>query len=326
MKKISIYAAIAIVLSMMASCGGGESSTPLGQLCDVYAELAENKLEVANAFGDVYRASGAEQQSLQEIAVSLSKEMDNKNEALANKAAELGAQLQGTEIPCEVSSDLGFTVDKAFFATVNAQPNLANIVIEANVSGDANKTQYILMIDGHGDILNRMMGTCSENTIRINFRITTDKGPNTARNYGAVRSLRIVSEAEYKGQKTESDVDSSEAVNTGGDNEEITEAAFTGENETSNTAESVTVNGVTISKGANLVETLKKFKNITWDYNADFGVTATVENVWLVIEETDLTQAGQDIINAIPSDMENNIKFSIEYIKPSAKVGQFEAQ
>lgn len=283
-------------------------------------------LSNVNAFGEVYRASGAEQKSLQEKAVSLSKEMDNKNEALANKAAELGAQLQGTEIPCEVSTDLGFTVDRAFFATVNAQPNLANIMIEANVAGNANKTQYILMVDGHGDILNRMMGTCSENTIRINFRITTDKGSNTARNYGAVRSLKIVSEAEYKGLKTESDADSSEAVNADDNNEVIPEATYSGENEPSNTAESIMVNGVTISKGANLVETLKKFKNITWDYNADFGVTATVENVWLVIEETDLTQAGQDIINAIPSDMENNIKFSVEYIKPSAKIGQFEAQ
>lgn len=310
----------------MASCGGGTSSTPLSKLCDIYAEMAENKLEVVNAFGDVYRASGAEQQSLQEKAVSLSNEMDNKNEALANKAVELGKQLQGTEIPCEVSSDLGFTIDKAVFATVNAQPNLANIVIEANVAGAANKIQYILLIDGHGDILNRTMGTCSENTIRINFRITTDKGPNTARNYGAVRSLKIVSEAEYKGQKTESVADSSETVNADDNNEEIPEAAYYGENESSSSAESITVNGVTISKGANLVETLKKFKNITWDYNADFGVTATVENVWLVIDETDLTQAGQDIINAIPSDMENNIKFSVEYIKPSAKIDQFEAQ
>lgn len=326
MKKIPVYAAIAIMLSMMASCGGGTASTPLSDLCDVYAKLAENKLEVVNAFGDVYRASGAEQQALQEKAVSLSKEMDNKNEALAKKAAELGEQLKGTEIPCKVSADLGFTVDKAIFATVNAQPNLANIVIEVNVSGDADKTQYILMIDGHGDILNRVMGICSDNIIRINFRITTDNGPNTARNFGAVRSLKMVSEAEYKGQKAESDANSPESLNADGDNEEIPEAAYTGENESSKTAESVTVNGITISKGANLVETLKKFKNITWDYNADFGVTATVGNVWLVIEETDLTQAGQDIINAIPNDMENNIKFSIDYIKPSAKVGQFEAQ
>lgn len=308
-------------LSTLTSCGGGSSSTPLSNLCDVYAELAENKLEVVNAFGDVYRASGAEQQALQEKAVTLSKEMEAKNEALAQKAVELGEKLQGTEIPCEVSADLGFAIDKAVFATVNAQPNFANIVIQANVQGDATQNQYILMLDENGDILNRTMGRYADNVININFRITTDKGPQTARSYGSVRALKIVSEAEYTGMKV-SDGDNAEADMEAAE----PEPAYTEETESTNSTESVMVNGVTITKGANLAETLRKFNNITWDYNADFGVTATIGNVWLVIDESDLTQKGQDIINAIPSDMENNIPFSVDYIKPSAKINRFESE
>lgn len=322
MKKIFIVAAFVAVLSMLTSCGGGSSSTPLSNLCKVYAELAENKLEVVNAFGDVYRASGTEQQVLQEKAVALSKEMDVKNEALAQKAVELGEKLQGTEIPCEVSADFGFNIDKAIFTTVNTKPNLANIVIQANVQGDAAQNQYVLMLDENGDVLNRTMGRYANNAISINFRITTDKGPNPVRSYGAVRSLKIVSEAEYKGSLKVSDGDNTEANIEAAEPEPV----YTVETESTNPTESVAINGVTISKGANLAETLRKFNNITWDYNADFGVTATIGNVWIVIDESDLTQKGQNIINAIPSDMENNIPFSVDYINPSAKVSQFEAQ
>ncbi|MCM1142011.1 MAG: hypothetical protein NC453_25865 [Muribaculum sp.] len=321
MKKISIVAAFVAVLSVLTSCGGESSSTPLSNLCDVYAELAENKLEVVNAFGDVYRASGSEQQALQEKAVTLSKEMEAKNEALAQKAVELGEKLQGTEIPCEVSANLGFAIDRAVFATVNAQPNFANIVIQVNVQGETAQNQYVLMLDENGDVLDRTIGRCANNVISVNFRVTTDKGPQPARSYGAVRSLKIVTDAEYKGMKAsdgdnaETDIETAEP-----------EPAYTGESESTKSTESVTVNGVTITKGTNLAETLRKFNNITWDYNADFGVTATVGNVWITIDESDLTQKGQDIINAIPSDMENNIPFSVDYIKPSAKINQFESE
>lgn len=91
-------------------------------------------------------------------------------------------------------------------------------------------------------------------------------------------------------------------------------------------SESVTVDGVTITIGANLVATLKQAKKITWDYNIDFGVVANIGNVWIAIDDSDLTQKGRDIINAIPSDMENDISFSIDYIKPSATINSFEAE
>jgi hypothetical protein len=83
-----------------------------------------------------------------------------------------------------------------------------------------------------------------------------------------------------------------------------------------------TVTGV--RKGANLVATLRQFKSITWDYNADFGVIANVPGMWIVVDEADLTPEGQKVINALTSDMENGICFSIDYIKPTAKVGEFE--
>lgn len=89
-------------------------------------------------------------------------------------------------------------------------------------------------------------------------------------------------------------------------------------------AKTVPASASGLRKGANLVETLKQFDNITWDYNADYGVTANVGEYWITIPEDDLTPEGQEIIHSILSDMVNDIKFSVKYIKPSAKVGEFE--
>ena len=79
-------------------------------------------------------------------------------------------------------------------------------------------------------------------------------------------------------------------------------------------------NGVEVKVGAPLADTLRKLGKLTFDYNADYGVTCNVGDRTIVIDTDDLNERGAAVINAITSDMENGIDFSIDYIKPSATI------
>ena len=87
---------------------------------------------------------------------------------------------------------------------------------------------------------------------------------------------------------------------------------------------SIEAGGTTITVGAPLAETLKKAKGARFEYNADFGVDVVVGNVMIRIPDEDITKEGQDFVNAIPSDMDPDIAFKVSFIKPSAKIKDFE--
>lgn len=89
-------------------------------------------------------------------------------------------------------------------------------------------------------------------------------------------------------------------------------------------AKSIEAGGTTITVGAPLAETLKKAKGARFEYNADFGVDVIVGNVMIRIPDEDITKEGQDFVNAIPSDMDPDIAFKVSFIKPSAKIKDFE--
>ena len=89
-------------------------------------------------------------------------------------------------------------------------------------------------------------------------------------------------------------------------------------------AKSVEAGGTTITVGAPLAETLKKAKGVTFDYNADYGVSAVIGNVVIEIPDEDITKEGMDFVNTILADISPNIDFKISYIKPSAKIKDFE--
>ena len=89
-------------------------------------------------------------------------------------------------------------------------------------------------------------------------------------------------------------------------------------------AKSIEAGGTTITVGAPLAETLKKAKGVKFEYNADFGVDAVVGNVMIRIPDEDITKEGQDFVNALLSDIEPDIAFKISFIKPSAKIKDFE--
>ena len=82
--------------------------------------------------------------------------------------------------------------------------------------------------------------------------------------------------------------------------------------------------GTTIAVGEPLAETLRKAKGVTFEYNADYGVACNIGKVYISIPDEDITKAGLDYVNSLTSDIEPNIDFKLEYIKPSAKIKDFE--
>lgn len=82
--------------------------------------------------------------------------------------------------------------------------------------------------------------------------------------------------------------------------------------------------GTTIAVGESLAETLRKAKGVTFEYNPDYGVACNIGKVYISIPDEDITKAGLDYVNSLTSDIEPNIDFKLEYIKPSAKIKDFE--
>jgi hypothetical protein len=136
-----------------------------------------------------------------------------------------------------------------------------------------------------------------------------------------------------KGASTNDDnenvADASEVVNTDTESETAVEDMVEPEPENvtddnSATSGDLVVEGVAIKKGAPIAETLKKFKKISWEYNADFGIIARIGDAWIVVDEADdITPQGREFMNTITSDMVPDLQFSINYIKPTAKIKEF---
>jgi len=89
-------------------------------------------------------------------------------------------------------------------------------------------------------------------------------------------------------------------------------------------SKSVQAGGTTITVGAPLAETLRKAKGVSFEYNADYGVNAIVGKVIIPIPEEAITKAGQEFVNSILADIEPDIDFKLDYIKPSAKITDFD--
>jgi hypothetical protein len=326
MKASRIMFAMVVAMVAMTGCNSGESSTPLGKLCGIYATIAENNQEVANAFEEMYKAPREKQVVLNEKASQLYKQKQTENQELGEEAKTIAEQLQGTEMACEVDPALGYTVDKLIFATVDAGEKLANIVLKGEINGSASGFAYILMLNRNGDTVTRTIGSITENALSINFRITTNNGPEVARTYSTVTSIKVITENEYRTGKAPTE---SAAIENAATPEESVEPeaepepAYIGD-DNSAMSESMVVDGVTIKKGAPIAETLKKFKKISWEYNADFGIIAHIGDAWIVVDEADdLTPQGREFMNGIYSDMVPDLQFSINYIKPTAKIKEF---
>lgn len=108
------------------------------------------------------------------------------------------------------------------------------------------------------------------------------------------------------------------------DNVAITEPANEGSNGSSAAGEAAPEDGVKVAKGMPLADTLRKLGNVTYDYNADSGIWASAGTIAIVIDEDQLTPQGTKFINSLTSDIEPNIDFKPEYVKPTAVIKHIE--
>jgi hypothetical protein len=318
MKTFKIMFAMVVAIVAMTGCNGGESSTPLGELCDVYATIAENNQEVAQAFQEAYKAPREKQELLHEKAALLSRQKIAENQKLGEEAKAIAARLQGTEIACEVDPALGYTIDKLVVSRVDAGDKLATVVLKGEINGNASGVVNVIMLNRNG-VAAGTLADITDNAVNINFRITTNNGPETARAYGSVTSIKITNHT--TGKESAATADAAAAEESA---EPEPEPAYVGDDET---CESLVVDGITIKKGDPTVETLKKFKNVTWEYNADCGIIAYIGTAWIVVDEVDdLTPQGREFMNGIYSGMVPDLQFSLDYIKPTAKITELHNQ
>ncbi len=308
-----------MLCGLFTGCSG--SNEPLKELAEVYAEMADNNQELADAMQAVYKAERDEQQSLHEKATRLSDEKKSDNERLAKKAEEIGAKLQGAEIECKSSDAMAIEIQGAVFSTVNAQDKVCNIVIKISCSRPSSDT-YCLMMDKDGNLLWKTPARYSGGALAVNFRLTSqnNKAKESDLIYGQLNHIVVVTQAEYNagavGAVTQNDKTEPEYE---------PEPIYMGDDESDNLQSAQTAEGE-IKVGGNLKATLESASKVTYEYNADCGIWATIGNVAIVIDEDQLTQQGIDFIAAIPSDIAPDIAFKPEYVKPDAKILSIKAQ
>ncbi|MDE7111454.1 MAG: hypothetical protein K2O38_06085 [Muribaculaceae bacterium] len=318
-RTILFVCATAMLCGLFTGCS--DSNEPLKELAEVYAEMADNNQEVADAMQAVYKAGRDEQQSLHEKAIRLSEEKKSDNEKLAKKAEEIASKLQGTEIECKSSDALAIEIQDAVFSTVNAQDKLCNIVIKISCSQPLSDT-YCLMMDKDDNLLWKTPARYSDGVLAVNFRLTSqnNKAKESDLIYGKLNHIVLVTQSEYNAGSV-----GATAQNTETEAETESEPSYQGDDESDNLQSAQTAEGE-IKVGGNLKAALESASKVTYEYNADSGIWATIGNVAIVIDEDQLTQQGIDFIAAIPSDIAPDIAFKPEYVKADAKILKIEAQ
>ncbi|MDE5633299.1 MAG: hypothetical protein K2I51_01355 [Muribaculaceae bacterium] len=321
MKTISAIISIIAGVLLLTGCSGG--STPLKDLADVYAEMADNNQEVFDAFQAVYKASREEQGLLQEKAAATAERIKGENERLADKAAALGEKLQGKEIECQASAALGIKITSATFTTVKAQENMANIVITVEADGTPDETPYFFFMNGDKVIYKSVAGY-NNGKITVGFNLTSSKGAESAdmaRQIADTRSIMLVTKSEYNAGAASNEV----SAKAESDQVEASEPepVYQGGDE-SDSVDAVSADGVKIEKGANIIAVLKAAPEVYYEYNADSGIWAQIGNVAIIIDEDQLNQKGTEFISSILSDIELDIAFSVDYLKPDAKIRNIE--
>ena len=310
MKKATVCLLGGMCVAMLLS-GCSSGSAPMAKLSETYAEIAENNQKLFDAYEAVYQAEGKSQEKLMKKASSVAEDVKKANERLAKKASGQGERLSKEEITAEASPALGIKVKKGAFRAVQTSEAMALIVVEVPYDGVIDSQfAYLFLTDKKGKILTPYMGSVTDhNTLTVTLHVTSAKGVDDAAKdndlIAKIGKLVFVTKAEY---------DSGEIFSK-------KEAARLKEE-----AETVEVDGVKIRLGGDLRKTLDKFptRDLYWGYNEDYGLSVTVGNVWILIDEGSLTSKGRDVLDAY--DMESDLKFSVKYIDRSAKITNFKVQ
>ena len=295
---------------LLASCSNSSSNSGvLSELTDVFVEKAQKYMELNEYAQKVADTKDLdEKDKLSQNMIEMNRQFIADEEALAEKAKAIGEKLVGTPIEVVASEGSSLKFSDGVIAEVSAG-KIANIVIKAKSSQPVPNFLKCQLVDDEGNVVDVVTSGAREDGIAIviHFAIPlkcTDETVKYLQGLGRMTKIVVLA----------GDVAEPEA-----DAEPEPEPAFEGSSE-GDDSESFVYNGVEVKVGAPLAETLRKLNIKNFDYNLDYGVTCNIGERTLVIEEDDINDKGMEVIGAIISDMENNIPFSIDYIKPSAKI------
>lgn len=294
---------------LLASCSNSSSNSGvLSELTDVFVEKAQKYMELNEYAQKVADTKDLdEKDKLSQKMIEMNRQFIADEEALAEKAKAIGEKLVGTPIEVVASEGSCLKFSDGVIAEVSAG-KIANIVIKAKSSQPVPNFLKCQLVDDEGNVVDVITSGAREDGIAIviHFAIPHTCTDETVKYLqGLGRMTKIVVLAGDVAAAPEAEVEP--------------EPAYEGGNE-SDDSESFIYNGVEVKVGAPLAETLRKLNIKNFDYNLDYGVTCNIGERTLVIEEDDINDKGMEVIGAIISDMENNIPFSIDYIKPSAKI------
>lgn len=296
---------------LLASCSNSSCSSNSGvlsELTDVFVEKAQ-KLMAINEFAQKINETKDldEKDKLSQDMIEMNRQYLEDEQALAEKAKTIGEKLVGTPIEVVASEGSSITFSDGVISDVSAG-KFANIVIKAKPSQPVPDFLKCQLVDDEGNVVDEVTSGARDGiTIVIHFAL-----PNKC-------TEETVKYLQGLGRMTKIVVLAGDAAAPASDAEPEPEPAYEGGNE-GDGAESFVYNGVEVKIGAPLAETLRKLNIKNFDYNLDYGVTCNIGERTLVIEKDDINDKGMKVIDAIISDMENNISFSIDYIKPSAKI------
>lgn len=235
--KSTLTISLSLLFALLLSACSGNSA-PLKEIAQTYAEIADNNQQMIDAIQDAYKASGAQQQALSEKANSLAESVKTKNQQLTEKAKSLAEKLQGSEIACEVSPNLNIKIDKAIFEKIGVDDRGAAFTLTGQLNEKPSEQIYYFLLDNDNNIITRNGVSCHDDgSLLFSFRFT------------AADAYKFVNASKIRF------VPLNEFINN-------TISQSTNE-KTANFDE------LKLEKGANLVNTLKSAKNVTYEYNAD---------------------------------------------------------
>ena len=298
-------------LLMLSACGG--SSKPFAELADIYIEMTDNVQPLGELMQKIYKTKDrAEAERLGEEYRALAQKVRVENEALEGKVDQARQNLVGKKIPCKIVGIEGASNEEAVVTEVKGPKNVAHIFLEAPFTGNADGLLKAHLCDGDTKLL-EANARAIDGKIRINFYLSLKSAEAAAKATSILIEPSTLTTNNATAEAAEAEPAEPEPAYIGDDNSQAAEGA-------------VQVDGVSVAKGMPLAETLRKLKNVSYEYNADSGIWASAGKVAIVISEDQLSPAGEAYINSLTSDIEPNIAFKPEYVKPGAKIEEVEAQ
>lgn len=309
------FAIFALAATLLTACSRDAQTGVLAPLADVYIEMTHNYAALAESYKTAEATTDpAERERLADEIRVKNRQYEADRQALIEKANAIGEKLAGTPFEVVAAPATGIEVSDGVIAEVSGR-GFSNVIIKAKTAQPLPASARCLLIDNAGEVIGDHAVLAIGEGLSVTLHLTSvSSASKIDRNIAYLESISRLAKIQIVVDQPANEA--AEADETEADEAEPT----VGDGGEQAAADGFVANGIEVKVGAPMVETLRKLGKLTFDFNADYGVTCNVGNRTIVIDTDDLNERGIEVINAITSDMENGINFSIDYIKPSATI------